>query len=39
MCPRRIFIVDDNADAANSLALLLELEGHNVDVSTRLSTL
>lgn len=29
--PRRIFIVDDNADAANSLALLLELEGHNVE--------
>jgi PAS domain S-box-containing protein len=28
--PKRVFIVDDNADAANTLALLLELEGHAV---------
>jgi len=28
--PKRVFIVDDNADAADTLALLLELEGHQV---------
>jgi PAS domain S-box-containing protein len=28
--PKRIFIVDDNVDAADTLALLLQLEGHEV---------
>jgi CheY-like chemotaxis protein len=28
--PRRVFIVDDNADAADSLAELLRIEGHKV---------
>ncbi len=28
LAPRRILIVDDNADAADTLALVLELEGH-----------
>ncbi len=27
---RRVFIVDDNVDAADTLAMLLELEGHSV---------
>jgi two-component system, sensor histidine kinase len=32
-CPeKRILVVDDNEDAANSLACILELEGHRVDV-------
>ena len=30
--PRRILIVDDNRDAADTLALLLTFEGHHVDV-------
>lgn len=30
--PRRILIVDDNADAANSLALVLGLDGHVTEV-------
>jgi signal transduction histidine kinase len=31
--PHRILIVDDNADAANSLALLLTLDGHTTRVA------
>jgi two-component system, chemotaxis family, CheB/CheR fusion protein len=30
---RRILIVDDNRDAADSLALLLQLDGHDVQVA------
>ena len=33
--PRRILIVDDNPDAADTLALLLTFEGHHVDVVYR----
>lgn len=29
---KRILVVDDNEDAANSLAVILELEGHTVDI-------
>jgi CheY-like chemotaxis protein len=29
---KRILVVDDNVDAANSLAVILELEGHSVDI-------
>jgi PAS domain S-box-containing protein len=31
--PRRILVVDDNVDAADSLAVLLRLEGHEVRVA------
>ncbi len=31
--PRRILIVDDNADAANTLAMLLNLQGHETQVA------
>ncbi len=30
----RVLVVDDNVDAARSLAMVLELEGHEVDVAT-----
>lgn len=30
VAPQRILIVDDNVDAADSLAMLLELDGHSV---------
>ena len=29
---KRILVVDDNQDAANSLAVILELEGHRIDI-------
>jgi CheY-like chemotaxis protein len=31
--PRRVLIVDDNQDAANSLAMLLGIDGHEVQVA------
>ena len=30
---KRILVVDDNQDAANSLAAMLELEGHSIDIA------
>lgn len=33
MDPRRILVVDDNADAADSLGMLLEVRGDNVRVA------
>ena len=33
MSKRRILVVDDNVDAAESLAMLLRLEGHDVRVA------
>jgi len=33
--PRRVFIVDDNEDAAVSLAMLLEVDGHEVAMAHR----
>ena len=32
---RRILVVDDNADSASSLALVLQLSGHEVDTAGR----
>jgi len=31
--PRRVLIVDDNEDAANSLAMVLKLNGHETDAA------
>jgi PAS domain S-box-containing protein len=34
LAPRRILVVDDNVDAADSLAMVLRLVGHEVEVAT-----
>jgi signal transduction histidine kinase len=31
--PRRILVVDDNEDAANTLGMILKLEGHHVEIT------
>jgi PAS domain S-box-containing protein len=33
MLPRRILVVDDNVDAANGLAMILALEGHDTETA------
>jgi len=33
VAPRRILVVDDNADAAGTMAMVLSLDGHDVRVS------
>ena len=32
-CPRRILVVDDNADSIETMSMLLKLSGHEVDVA------
>lgn len=33
VCPLKIMIVDDNRDAANSLGILLRLQGHSIEIA------